>query len=146
MKRRVTSAGGVVLRGCRHPRVLLITLKGGRVWALPKGQVEPGERYPDTARREVREETGARARVRAPLGSIRYHFTVREDGRHVRVTKTVHYFLMDYRGGRLRPQVEEVDGVAWVPVEDALSRLTYDNERVILKKGLSRWRKLCAKP
>jgi ADP-ribose pyrophosphatase YjhB (NUDIX family) len=39
----------------------VVSLKGGRVVTLPKGQVEPGERYAETAVREVREETGVEA-------------------------------------------------------------------------------------
>ena len=49
----MVSAGGVVLKG-DPPEVLVVSLRGGRVVTLPKGQVEPGERYPETAVREVR--------------------------------------------------------------------------------------------
>ncbi|RDI96041.1 NUDIX hydrolase [Meiothermus sp. QL-1] len=141
-RRRVTSAGGVVLReraGGSGLEVLLIAVKDGRVWSLPKGQVEPGERYPQTAVREVWEETGIRARVLAPLGSIRYHFTVRDDGVPTTVTKEVHHFLMGYVAGRPRPQKEEVDGVDWVPVREALRRLSHQNERDAVLRALARW-------
>jgi len=141
-RRRVTSAGGVVLRerpGGKGLEVLLIAIKDGRVWSLPKGQVEPGERYPQTAVREVREETGIEARVLAPLGSIRYHFTVKDDGVQTTVTKEVHHFLMGYVGGTPRPQKEEVDGVAWFPVREALKRLSHQNERNAVLKALACW-------
>lgn len=141
-RRRVTSAGGGVLRerpGGKGLEVLLIAIKDGRVWSLPKGQVEPGERYPQTAVREVREETGIEARVLAPLGSIRYHFTVKDDGVQTTVTKEVHHFLMGYVGGTPRPQKEEVDGVAWFPVREALKRLSHQNERNAVLKALACW-------
>ncbi len=141
-RRRVTSAGGVVLRersGGKGLEVLLIAIKDGRVWSLPKGQVEPGERYTQTAVREVREETGIEARVLAPLGSIRYHFTVRDDGIQTTVTKEVHHFLMGYVGGRPQPQKEEVDGVDWFPVPEALKRLSHQNERDAVLKALACW-------
>ncbi len=141
-RRRVTSAGGVVLReraGGKGLEVLLIAIKDGRVWSLPKGQVEPGERYPQTAVREVREETGIEAKVLAPLGSIRYHFTVKDDGIQTTVTKEVHHFLMGYVGGTPRPQKEEVDGVAWFPVREALKRLSHQNERNAVLKALACW-------
>jgi 8-oxo-dGTP diphosphatase len=141
-RRRVTSAGGVVLReraGGKGLEVLLIAIKDGRVWSLPKGQVEPGERYPQTAVREVREETGIEAKVLAPLGSIRYHFTVKDDGIQTTVTKEVHHFLMGYVGGLPRPQKEEVDGVDWFPVPEALKRLSHQNERDALLRALARW-------
>jgi 8-oxo-dGTP pyrophosphatase MutT (NUDIX family) len=52
----------------------VVSLKGGRVVTLPKGQVEPGERYAETAVREVREETGVEAAPLVPLGKVRYYF------------------------------------------------------------------------
>jgi len=142
-RRRVTSAGGVVLREMTEGRgleVLLIAVKDGRVWSLPKGQVEAGERYPQTAIREVREETGIEARVLAPLGNIRYHFTIRDEGIQTTVTKEVHHFLMGYVGGLPRPQKEEVDGVDWFPVSEALKRLSHQNERDAVIKALARWK------
>lgn len=139
-RRRVTSAGGVVLRevGDRL-EVLLIAIKEGRVWSLPKGQVEAGERYPQTALREVREETGINAEILAPIGCIRYHFTVKDDGIQTTITKEVHHFLMGYVDGECRPQKEEVDGVDWVPVSEALRRLSHQNERDTVLKALARW-------
>lgn len=139
-RRRVTSAGGVVLReGERGLEVLLIAIKEGRVWSLPKGQVEQGERYPQTAMREVREETGIEAEVLAPLGSIRYHFTVKDDGIQTTVTKEVYHFLMGYLGGVPTPQKEEVDGVEWFLVGEALRRLSHQNERDMVHRALERW-------
>ena len=139
-KRRVTSAGGVVVREVGdHLEVLLIAIKDGRIWSLPKGQVEAGERYPQTALREVREETGINAEIFAPIGSIRYHFTVKDDGVQTTITKEVHHFLMGYVDGECRPQQEEVDDAAWVLASDALRRLSHQNERDILIKALARW-------
>lgn len=138
-KKRVVSAGGVVLRG-GAPEVLVVSLKGGRVVTLPKGQVEAGERYPETAVREVREETGVEAAVVSPLGKVRYYFTVRNGGEPVTVGKEVHYFLMAYRGGEPRPQLSEVEAAFFLPVSEALERLSYPNEREMLRKALARWR------
>ncbi|WP_114314173.1 NUDIX hydrolase [Thermus caldifontis] len=138
-RKRVVSAGGVVLRG-RGPEVLVVSLKGGRVVTLPKGQVEPGECYPETAVREVREETGVEAAVLSPLGKVRYYFTVRNGGEPVTVSKEVHYFLMAYRGGEPRPQLSEVEAAFFLPVSEALERLSYPNEREMLRKALARLR------
>ena len=138
-KKRVVSAGGVVLRGT-PPEVLVVSLKGGRVVTLPKGQVEPRERYAETAVREVREETGVEAAPLAPLGKVRYYFTVKDGGEPVTVSKEVHYFLMAHRGGEPRPQLSEVEAAYFLPVSKALQRLSYPNEREILRKALLRFR------
>ncbi|WP_117238587.1 NUDIX hydrolase [Thermus sediminis] len=138
-RRRVVSAGGVVLKG-DPPKVLVVSLKGGRVFTLPKGQVEPGERYPETATREVREETGVEAAPLAPLGKVRYYFTVKVKDEPVIVSKEVHYFLMAYRGGEPRPQLSEVEAANFLPVAEALERLSYANEREMLRKAFLRFR------
>ena len=114
-----------------------------RRWSLPKGRVEPGERYRQTARREVTEETGVRVAVLDPLERVRYYFTDHED-EEVEINKRVHYFLMRYEGGELRPQLEEVRRVRWVPVEEAERLLVFENERRVFRAALRRWRRRCA--
>ncbi len=138
-RRKITSAGGVVLRGQQdNLEVLLIAVKNGKVWSLPKGKQEPGEQLPQTALREVLEETGIQAKIHAHIGSIRYHFTVKDDAEPVTITKEVHHFLMEYVGGECCPQQEEVDDVAWVPIEEAARRLLHQNERDALTKALAK--------
>jgi 8-oxo-dGTP pyrophosphatase MutT (NUDIX family) len=57
MTQGILSAGVVVVRQAEADwRVLL--LRAYNYWDCPKGLVEPGENPFDTARREVREETG----------------------------------------------------------------------------------------
>ena len=85
-----TSCGGVVIfRG-----KILVLYKNYRNryegWVLPKGTVEQGEEYKDTALREVREETGVSASIIKYVGKSRYSFTVPEDT----VEKDVHWYLM----------------------------------------------------
>ena len=73
-----TSCGGVVIfRG----KILLLYKNYKNKyegWVLPKGTVEPGEDYPETAVREVREETGVSARIVKYIGKSQYSFTVPE--------------------------------------------------------------------
>ncbi len=137
---RVVSAGGVVFRGAA-PEVLVISLKGGRVVTLPKGQVEAGERYPETALREVLEETGIRGVILNPLGKVQYYFTVWQEGMPATVRKEVHYFLMRAQDENAtpRPQLSEVEAAFFLPAREALERLSYPNEREILRKALLRW-------
>ena len=127
---RQHSAGGVVVRGdtAGGGEVLLITVAGGR-WQLPKGRVEEGETAEQAAVREVAEETGVRGRVRAELPAIDYWFS-RVDRR---IHKRVDYFLLDDAGGSTDDyDPHEVDGAAWLPWDEALARLTFDNERRVV--------------
>jgi 8-oxo-dGTP pyrophosphatase MutT (NUDIX family) len=127
-----TSAGGLVIDGLDGPKDDQVAALIGRVdrrgrvlWSLPKGHIELGETAEQTAIREVAEETGIQGDVLASLGSIDYWFVT--EGR--RVHKTVHHYLMRFRGGELSDEDVEVSEVAWVPLRDLPARLAYADER-----------------
>lgn len=143
----VVSCGGVVFRRDAQGRieVLLVGRQRPVVWTLPKGTPHPGETPEQTAIREVAEETGIRGRVIAPLCSITYSFTTprRPSRRRSQrssfsqvVHKTVHHYLIAPVGGDPRFHDAEYDMVEWVPAECALERLTYENEREVVRRAL----------
>ena len=87
---KAISCGGVVIfRG-----TILVLYKNIKNkyegWVLPKGTVELGEEYKETALREVREESGVIASVIKYIGKSQYTFTTPEDI----VEKEVHWYLM----------------------------------------------------
>ncbi len=105
--------------------------RAGRVeWCLPKGHLEGEETLEQAAVREVAEETGIRGRVLEPLGTIDYWFSLPDK----RIHKVVHHYLLERVGGHLTieddPDAEAID-VAWVPVDELESTLTFPNERRI---------------
>lgn len=134
-REEAVSAGGVVYR--RGPVgvevVLVARLKEG-LWALPKGTPEPGESLEETARREVQEETGLRVEIARPISEVHYSYVVRS--LRIRVDKVVHHYLMRPRGGDVADHDHEYDVAAWVEAQDAMGRLTYDNERDMLRLAL----------
>ena len=126
------SAGGVVLK---ESMVLLIRtrdLKDRDVWTFPKGKLNQGETSPDAAVREVTEETGWRCRIDIELPRSEYWF--QRQGQ--RVKKTVRWFRMAPIEQVGTPD-HEVEEAAWVPVEEAAQRLTYQSDRGLLKRALS---------
>jgi len=132
--RQHVSAGGVIFRVQEGlPEVALIGTRGGSIWGLPKGTVEAGEDPELTARREVREETGLDGAVVASLGSVQYWFY--EKGARARVHKTVHFYLLEYAGGRPDDHDREVDEVRWVLLPEGHARLSHENERQILRRA-----------
>jgi ADP-ribose pyrophosphatase YjhB (NUDIX family) len=131
--RERTSAGGVVVKHDHHVEVCLIRPTGRSVWGLPKGGVEPGESLADTALREVAEETGIDGVVERRLGAIDYSFYSRQDGS--RIHKTVHYFLIRAVGGDTAHHDNEVSEARWMSVHDALSAMTYPNEREMVRRA-----------
>ena len=60
--RPLIAVGADVLVQRDESEVLLQLRRDGRYWTVPGGALEPGESLEDTARRELREETGLVAR------------------------------------------------------------------------------------
>ena len=132
---REFSAGGVLVRRFRgRPFVAAVRVKDGSVLALPKGHIDPGERAPEAAAREVREEAGVSGELVEKLGDVRYWY--QRDGE--RVLKVVSFFLFRYRSGSVRDHDHEVDSAEWVPLEDAPRLLAYKGEREMAEAALSR--------
>jgi 8-oxo-dGTP pyrophosphatase MutT (NUDIX family) len=139
--RREFSAGGVVVRRMRG-RWWAAIVRPRRehdrtqVWALPKGLIDEGERSPETAVREVLEETGIRASVEQKLGDVRYVYTWEGE----RIFKVVSFYLLRTTGGRigeLPPGMEiEVAEARWVALEEAPSLLSYGGEKQMARKAL----------
>jgi ADP-ribose pyrophosphatase YjhB (NUDIX family) len=132
--RRATSAGGLVYADRPDGRwVVLIAHRdtSGRLqWTLPKGGLEDGEDLETAAVREVLEETGLEAEIIHKLGVVDYWFVWKPD--QVRYHKFVHYYLMAHRGGDLRARDDEAEDVRWVPIAEAVARLSHTNERRLL--------------
>lgn len=132
---RQVSAGGVLVRRSeRGPEVLLASRRvrsGELVWGLPKGLIEEGESPEDTARREVREETGWSGEVRAPLGEIEYWYV----WEGTRIHKVVHFFLMEATGGDERGRDREMEEVAWFPLEEAERTAGFPSEKKVLARA-----------
>jgi len=134
---REVSYGGLVIRGslaAGTAELATVVPRGRGSLTLPKGGADAGETGPQTALREVREETGIHAAVRDPLGHVDYWY--RRGGRQV--FKSVHYFLCDYVGGDTADHDEEVDEVRWIPLEQAPEALSHRGEREVARRALAR--------
>lgn len=133
---REFSAGGVVVRTMRgQPFMAAVRVKDGRVLALPKGHIDPGESAAEAAAREVREETGVVGTLIEKIDDIRYWYV--RDG--MRVLKVVSFFLFRYRSGSVRDHDHEVDSAEWVPLAEARTLLSYRGEKEVAAAAESRW-------
>jgi len=125
------------IKGAWH--VAAIHPRGRRpgLWALPKGNIDPGETPAETAIREVYEETGIVGKLDEKLGDVKYTYTW--DGEPI--FKIVSFFLVRYSSGRLgdiRPEMAvEVDEARWLPLEDAPKLLAYGGERQMVERAIA---------
>jgi 8-oxo-dGTP pyrophosphatase MutT (NUDIX family) len=132
------SAGGVVFNAAGDVVVIVPTRRaadGSRVLALPKGHPDGTESPAQAALREVREEAGVEAEVVESLGEVRYWY--QRGGR--RIAKAVEFFLLRYVSGDVADHDHEVEHARWMPAEQAAETLTYDGEREMVRRALSRW-------
>jgi 8-oxo-dGTP pyrophosphatase MutT (NUDIX family) len=147
---REISAGGVVLRGRETAAgggpsvpvgaadaevVVIVPTRrapdGGRVLALPKGHVDPGENALQAAEREVREETGIATELIGELGEVRYWY--RRSGRTI--PKSVSFFLFSYAGGDTADHDDEVEEARWIGLSEAEATLTHPGEREMVQRA-----------
>jgi len=138
--RREFSAGGVLVRKLQGRWVFAAIQPAGKpdgVWALPKGLVGDGESPPDSAVREVEEETGVHGRLLEKLGDVRYVYTWAGE----RVFKVVSFYLLRYSGGRLgdvpAEHAHEISDVRWLPLDEAQRLLAYRGEQEMAGKALA---------
>ncbi|MCI8514935.1 MAG: NUDIX hydrolase [Lachnospiraceae bacterium] len=134
-----TSCGGVVIfRG-----KILVLYKNFKNkyegWVLPKGTVESGEEYKDTALREVREETGVDATIVKYVGKSQYTFNSFQE----QVEKDVHWYLMIADSYYSKPQREEFfTDSGYYKFHEAYHLLKFSNEKQILEKAYNEYQEL----
>jgi 8-oxo-dGTP diphosphatase len=124
----VLAAGAVVLH---KNAVLLVHRPRYDDWSFPKGKLDRGELSPVAAVREVGEETGVRVRLGVPLSPQRY-----PNGSRMKTVSYWHGRVVgdpDVGGYQVN---DEVDEVAWVPLDKAGKRLSYTFDKATLKEAL----------
>jgi 8-oxo-dGTP pyrophosphatase MutT (NUDIX family) len=133
-KRTDFSAGGVVVRDGQVIVIVPARSRNSDVLALPKGHPDGDESPLEAAVREVHEETGVEAEPIEKLGEIEYTY----ERRRGPVDKKVAFWLFEYRSGELNPDHEIADA-RWMPLEEAARSLTYEGEREMVQRALSRY-------
>jgi 8-oxo-dGTP pyrophosphatase MutT (NUDIX family) len=117
----VRAAGGVVTRVGEDGRqeILLVHRPRYGDWTLPKGKAAIGESDEECALREVEEETGLRCSLVRELASSKYVDRKKRP-------KMVRYWEAPLAG--IAAGHNEVDEVAWLPLEEGIAKLTYPRD------------------
>jgi 8-oxo-dGTP diphosphatase len=135
--REQVSAGGVIFRRDNERIDVVIVAVGGQSrWQLPKGLVEKGEKPEVAAVREAREEAGVDSEVIEHIETIEYWYAGLDGGERVRFHKRVHFYLLRYLAGDTGNHDWEVNEARWVPIDDAMSQLAFDNERRVVGRAM----------
>lgn len=125
----VRGAGGVVFD--ERGRVLLLRTRGG-AWLFPKGHIEPGESALEAAIREVQEESGVQANCPNPAVSYETEY-LNPRGELRRIT----WFALESSGSEPHVTEELFAEAAFFPAREARTRLTYENDRELLRRVLA---------
>jgi 8-oxo-dGTP diphosphatase len=128
----VIAAGAVCWRIVKDKvRVLLVHRAARADISLPKGKLDPGETPPQTAVREIEEETGIRIALGIPLGTVEYTLG---GGRE----KIVYYWAGEVTDEALAATTfkpnDEIAALEWLTIDKARAALSYDRDRDVLDR------------
>ena len=124
------SCGAIVYRRFHgNIEILLIKHINSGHWSFPKGHVEGDETELETARREIKEETGLDVILDQTFRETVSYSPKRD------TQKIVVYFLALARNYDFVPQEEEIAEIRWVDIVRAARMLTYENDKTIVNKA-----------
>lgn len=128
----VLAAGALCWRYIDGKLRVLVIYRGDRAdVSLPKGKVDPGETLPQTAVREIEEETGIAITLGAPLGTVEY---VLPNGRE----KVVYYWASEVTDAAVEASTftanAEVAALKWVSMKKARAILSYPHDLDVLDR------------
>lgn len=123
-----SSAGGIVYKKeTGKVWILLARHSQYHQWVFPRGLIgdhKKGETKEETALREVKEETGAEAKIIQELPPETYWFKLKG----ALIKKTVYYYLMEYISGDITKHDFEMEKVEWVASDEVEKWLTYSKK------------------
>lgn len=128
---REKSCGALVYRKKQDRlELLLIRHKNGGHWSFPKGHVESGETEPQTALREIKEETGLDVGLCEGFRQSVEYFP------KPHVKKQVVYFLASPDGDdTVRRQEEEISEYKWCLLDEADTMVTFKNDKHLISEA-----------
>jgi 8-oxo-dGTP diphosphatase len=122
----IVAAGGIVVRHDPEPLIGIVQLRRNKAWVLPKGKLNGTESALAAAKREVLEETGHDVSVHEFVGALSYESRG--------LPKVVQFWRMQVLPDRPQRKLNrDVRAVEWLPLPDAIERLSRAHERVFLE-------------
>jgi 8-oxo-dGTP diphosphatase len=111
--------------------ILLVHRTQHRDTSLPKGKVDPGESLPETAVREIAEETGLVVGLGTPLGVVEYRLPSGRD-------KIVYYWAAEVGERAIANSTfvsnDEIESLHWTTLTEAREQLSYPHDVDIVER------------
>ena len=129
----VLAAGAVCWRVNRagEAEILLVHRTQHHDTSLPKGKVDPGETLPETAVREIAEETGLVVGLGTPLGVVEYQLPNGRD-------KIVYYWAAEVGDLAIANSTfasnDEIESLHWMTLAEARKELSYPHDVDIVER------------
>lgn len=132
----VLAAGAVCWRivgtgDAAEVQILLVYRTQHRDTSLPKGKVDPGETLPETAVREIAEETGLVVGLGTPLGVVAYQLPNGRD-------KIVYYWAAEVSELAIENSTfaanDEIESLHWMSLADVRAALSYPHDLDIVER------------
>lgn len=112
-------------------RILVVHRTQHKDVSLPKGKLDPGETLPETAVREIAEETGLVVGLGAPLGIVEYQMPNGRD-------KKVYYWAAQAHPDAIANSTfvsnDEIEELTWLSVKQARALLSYPHDIDIVER------------
>jgi 8-oxo-dGTP pyrophosphatase MutT (NUDIX family)/phosphohistidine phosphatase SixA len=112
-------------------RLLVVHRTQHKDTSLPKGKLDPGETLPETAVREIAEETGLIVALGAPLGVVEYPLP---NGRE----KKVYYWAAEVEPLAIANSTfvsnDEIEQLTWMSLKKARKRLSFAADLDIVER------------
>jgi len=127
--RIVKAAGGLVRK---KDRFLMIYRQ--KKWDLPKGKKESGERWRQTAMREVEEECNVKVKLGKKISTTWHTYTM---NKHAMLKKTRWYSMEIMDDSSMRPaQEEDIEDVRWMNQKEVYHALenSYNSIRFVFEQ------------
>lgn len=114
-----------------EPEYLILNYSHGH-WDFPKGNMEIGETEIDTVKREIQEETSI-DNINI-IDGFRNQISYKYRKKGKLVNKCVIYYLAQTETQAVKLSFEHIDYI-WLKYDDALSRLSFENSKLVLIKA-----------
>ena len=127
----IRGAGGIVSRfEGTALKILFIHRSKHNDWSFPKGRLNSGEPAWQAAIREVKEETACQCALGEELPTVRYI------DRNKR-PKEVRFWKMTVLSEETFIPNEEIAKISWLSLKEGFDVLTYNTDRILLKKAFA---------